>query len=121
MDIEETHFCKKCTCTKPISEFSKVKSTYKGKTYVNLQSSCKECIRKNWSEWKSEAKQKCTEEWHPTKSPVSWASLRGHSTIEKHVVYPMHSCGRRYMEQLGCLLCKKSEISIKTMVKYQHA
>ena len=111
------HFCKKCSCTKSVTEFSKVTSTYKGKTYVNPQSSCKECVRLKYHQWKTignnlhkkrekdRARERCVEEWSPTKSPIPWATLKGHSTIEKHTVYPIHSCGRRYMEQLGCLLC----------------
>lgn len=122
-----THFCKKCSTIKPVSEFSTTKSTYKGKAYVNVQSACKACMRNKWNEWKAKnpdkvrardrARQKCLDEWGPTKSPIPFHTLRRKSdtkytrtdiTVTKSTIH-ICECGNRYLKtrnkQTECLRC----------------
>jgi len=123
----DTHFCKKCSTIKPVVEFSKTKSTYKGKTYVNVQSACKACMRARWTEWKTEnpekvkekdrARKRCVDEWNPMKTPVAWHTMRQRSTskytrtdiaLTKSPII-LCNCGNRYLKtrkgQTRCLPC----------------
>lgn len=123
----QTHFCKKCSTIKPIAEFSKTKSTYKGKTYINVQSACKACMRDKWTEWKANnpekvkekdrARNKCLTEWSPMKNPVPFHTLRAHKdtkytrtdvALTKSPIV-VCACGNRYIKtrkgQLRCLPC----------------
>lgn len=130
----ENHFCKKCSTVKPVVEFSKTKSTYKGKTYVNIQSACKACIRDRWKAWKGhnpeKARQKCLEEWKPTKSPIPWHSLREKSNtkytrtdiaVTKSTIH-ICECGNRYLKtrnrQARCLSCIANFMVLSTGNSY---
>lgn len=111
-------FCKKCSRNKPVEEFTVLKRTYKEKTYVCYQSSCKECIRNSWKKWDElkKSSERC-KEWTVSKSPVPWSALMEKS--ERKYTYTdkiatkstIHicSCGNRYLKtrdkQTNCLPC----------------
>lgn len=115
----ETHFCKKCQTDKAVSEFSIVKRTYKNSVYLNFQSGCKSCINKHHAERKhtykprerAQARERCLE-WKLNKNPVSWGDFKKESIIDEYKEYPIHCCGRRYIETLGCLLCERDALVV---------
>lgn len=47
------------------------------------------------------------------KTPVLWANLKNKSTLRVYKEYPVHTCGKRYIEKLGCIFCKKQKTTIK--------
>lgn len=84
-------------------------------------------MRVKWSEWKDNnpekvkekdrARQRCLDEWNPTKSPIPWHTLREKSNtkytrtdiaVTKSTIH-ICECGNRYLKtrnkQTNCLPC----------------
>lgn len=122
MDI--TRYCKKCKTTKHTSEFTIRIRTYKSKEYRIFQSGCKACINAHSRAYQATHKKDRSEYdraryrtkmlgWASTKSPIPWATLKHRPTQVKHMVYPIHTCGRRYIDSLGCLLCIRDSVGVE--------
>lgn len=114
--------CIKCHLQKFVAEFPTVRRTYKEKIYTYLNSWCKKCIRDHTSIKKKEERKKAgkqeripggrerTLEWGKMSGPVSWSAFKGSritSNEQTARMFPVHSCGRKYMSELGCIWCTR--------------
>lgn len=116
--MQVTHFCKKCRLDKPSSDFSTLKRTYKETTYTYFQSSCKSCVVSHQKAWRDKQPKFTTraEDWKSNKSAVPWEAFKGHEILEPIKIYPVHYCGRRYIQELGCLICSRVEVYGKSPI-----
>ncbi len=106
--------CKKCKVEKPAEAFYLIPVTYKGKTSHYLDSRCKQCKYIRARELlalkapkKAPQLYDAQKDFKPMRSPINWPTMKHHTLIEKHSIYPTCSKGHKYVGT-RCLLCKYS-------------
>ncbi len=110
-------FCKECRTTKPVSEFQPIKRYYKDNTYTTYQTYCRVCDNELRKQWYHKRNGTRFESQRQSIGPVSWNTMRGESTLEKHKEYPICKEGHSYVGS-QCLLCKYSLQSTTKMSYY---